>query len=40
MIMPIGEEEQYLWLIEKTAQGLQKSRLHPVKFVPLLAGRS
>ncbi|KMN36100.1 MULTISPECIES: protein-L-isoaspartate(D-aspartate) O-methyltransferase [Chromobacterium] len=40
MIMPIGEEEQYLWLIEKTAQGLQKSRLDPVKFVPLLAGRS
>ncbi|MDF0604230.1 protein-L-isoaspartate(D-aspartate) O-methyltransferase [Neisseriaceae bacterium TC5R-5] len=38
MIMPIGEEEQHLWLLEKTPQGLQKNRLDPVKFVPLLSG--
>jgi protein-L-isoaspartate(D-aspartate) O-methyltransferase len=24
LIMPVGETEQYLWLLEKTSQGLQK----------------
>jgi protein-L-isoaspartate(D-aspartate) O-methyltransferase len=40
LIMPVGEAEQYLWLLEKTSQGLQKTRLDPVKFVPLLPGRN
>ncbi|HJV07668.1 MAG TPA: protein-L-isoaspartate(D-aspartate) O-methyltransferase [Chromobacteriaceae bacterium] len=40
LIMPIGENDQHLWLIERTSQGLQKTRLDPVKFVPLLPGRS
>ncbi|MEO2218232.1 protein-L-isoaspartate(D-aspartate) O-methyltransferase [Chromobacterium vaccinii] len=40
MVLPLGEAEQHLWLLEKTAQGLQKTRLDPVKFVPLLNGRS
>lgn len=39
LIMPMGDAEQHLWLFEKTAQGLQKTRLDPVKFVPLLPGR-
>ncbi|AXK39447.1 protein-L-isoaspartate(D-aspartate) O-methyltransferase [Crenobacter cavernae] len=39
LVMPIGETEQHLWLIEKTAQGLQKTRLDAVRFVPLLPGR-
>ncbi|UTH72414.1 protein-L-isoaspartate(D-aspartate) O-methyltransferase [Chromobacterium sp. IIBBL 290-4] len=39
LVLPLGESEQHLWLIEKTAQGIQKSRLDPVKFVPLLNGR-
>ncbi|CUA86705.1 MULTISPECIES: protein-L-isoaspartate(D-aspartate) O-methyltransferase [Gulbenkiania] len=40
LIMPLGDEEQHLWLVEKTAQGIQKNRLDPVKFVPLLPGRN
>lgn len=40
LIMPIGETDQFLWLIENTPHGLQKTRLDPVKFVPLLPGRS
>lgn len=39
LVMPIGEAEQNLWLIEKTSQGLQKTRLDAVRFVPLLPGR-
>lgn len=40
LIMPIGDNEQHLWLIENTSSGLQKTRLDPVKFVPLLPGRT
>ncbi|QEL56387.1 protein-L-isoaspartate(D-aspartate) O-methyltransferase [Chromobacterium paludis] len=40
MVLPLGEDEQHLWLLEKTAQGLQRSKLDPVKFVPMLNGRS
>lgn len=40
LIMPVGETEQYLWLLEKTSHGLQKTRLDPVRFVPLLPGRN
>jgi protein-L-isoaspartate(D-aspartate) O-methyltransferase len=40
LIMPMGDSEQYLWHIEKTPQGLQKTKLDAVKFVPLLPGRS
>ncbi|KIA81046.1 protein-L-isoaspartate O-methyltransferase [Chromobacterium piscinae] len=40
MVLPLGDGEQHLWLLEKTAQGLQKTRLDSVKFVPLLNGRS
>lgn len=41
LIIPLGEEnQQHLWLIENTSQGLQKTQLDPVKFVPLLPGRS
>ncbi|NDV11616.1 protein-L-isoaspartate(D-aspartate) O-methyltransferase [Crenobacter caeni] len=39
MIMPLGDDEQYLLLLEKTPQGLRQTRLDPVKFVPLLSGR-
>lgn len=39
LIMPMGDTEQHLWHFEKTSQGLQKTRLDPVKFVPLLPGR-
>jgi protein-L-isoaspartate(D-aspartate) O-methyltransferase len=40
LIMPMGDAEQHLWHIEKTPQGLQKTKLDAVKFVPLLPGRS
>ncbi|TIC82075.1 protein-L-isoaspartate(D-aspartate) O-methyltransferase [Crenobacter intestini] len=40
MIMPLGDDEQYLLLLEKTPQGLRQTRLDPVKFVPLLSGRA
>jgi len=41
LVMPIGDEQvQHLWRFEKTQQGIQQSRLDPVKFVPLLPGRS
>ncbi|KZE32835.1 protein-L-isoaspartate(D-aspartate) O-methyltransferase [Crenobacter luteus] len=39
LVLPLGEAEQHLWLIEKTSQGLQKTRLDAVRFVPLLPGR-
>lgn len=39
LLMPLGDTEQHLWHIEKTAQGLLKSKLDAVKFVPLLPGR-
>lgn len=38
MVIPVGTSEQVLHLIERTAQGVQKTALEPVKFVPLLGG--
>lgn len=38
MVIPVGTAEQVLHLIERTAQGVQKTALEPVKFVPLLGG--
>lgn len=39
LIVPQGVQEQYLWLIERTATGRQDTRLEAVKFVPLLGGK-
>jgi protein-L-isoaspartate(D-aspartate) O-methyltransferase len=38
LILPLGTHEQILTLIERTPQGLQQTRLEPVRFVPLLPG--
>ena len=38
MILPLGTTEQYLWLIERHAEGFVETRLEPVRFVPLVAG--
>ena len=38
MVLPVGTTEQYLSLIERTAEGFVETRLDPVRFVPLLAG--
>lgn len=40
LVMPLGGSEQYLWLMENTANGIQKTRLDPVRFVPLLPGKN
>ena len=38
MVLPVGVQEQYLCLIERTPQGFTETRLDPVRFVPLLPG--
>jgi len=40
MVLPIGTQEQYLYLIEREANGFRETRLEPVKFVPLLMGKA
>ena len=40
MILPLGTQEQFLWMIDKQEDGsIQKTRLDPVRFVPLLNGQ-
>jgi protein-L-isoaspartate(D-aspartate) O-methyltransferase len=38
MVLPVGTQQQYLYLIERTESGFKETRLEAVKFVPLLAG--
>lgn len=38
LILPMGTVEQYLYLIEKTPQGVVQNKLEAVRFVPLLPG--
>ncbi len=38
LVLPVGGNEQYLYLIERTPQGFTESRLETVRFVPLLPG--
>ena len=40
MVLPLGAPEQYLCLIERTAQGCRETRLEAVRFVPLLLGKA
>ncbi len=40
MVLPMGTQEQYLYLIEREEDGFRESRLEPVKFVPLVAGKA
>jgi len=39
MVLPMGRQEQWLYLVERDAKGFRESRLEPVKFVPLLMGK-
>ena len=40
LVLPVGNDlEQHLWMVERTASGLRRQKLDPVKFVPLLPGR-
>jgi protein-L-isoaspartate(D-aspartate) O-methyltransferase len=38
MILPLGEAEQALCMVERSPRGYREIRLDPVRFVPLLAG--
>jgi protein-L-isoaspartate(D-aspartate) O-methyltransferase len=40
MVLPMGTQEQYLYLIERDENGFKESRLEAVKFVPLLMGKA
>lgn len=39
MVLPMGNHEQYLYLIERDAEGFRETRLDGVRFVPLLSGK-
>jgi protein-L-isoaspartate(D-aspartate) O-methyltransferase len=38
MVIPVGTQEQILYLIERTEKGFKETKLEAVKFVPLLGG--
>ena len=40
MVLPMGTQEQYLYLIERDENGYRESRLEAVKFVPLVMGKA
>ena len=40
MVLPVGTQEQWLYLVERDVQGFRETRLEPVKFVPLLMGKA
>lgn len=39
MVLPIGTDEQFLYLIERDGSGFRETRLEAVRFVPLLMGK-
>lgn len=39
MVLPIGTDEQFLYLIERDGSGFHETRLEAVRFVPLLMGK-
>lgn len=40
MVLPVGIQEQWLYLIERDARGFRETKLETVKFVPLLIGKT
>lgn len=40
MVLPIGTQEQWLYLIERDTKGFRETKLEAVKFVPLLIGKT
>jgi protein-L-isoaspartate(D-aspartate) O-methyltransferase len=40
MALPVGMQEQQLYLVERAAGGFRETKLEPVKFVPLLMGKA
>lgn len=39
MVLPIGTQDQFLFLIERLESGFRETRMEAVKFVPLLLGK-
>jgi protein-L-isoaspartate(D-aspartate) O-methyltransferase len=40
MVLPVGTQDQFLYLIERDDTGFRETRLEAVKFVPLLMGKA
>lgn len=40
MVLPVGTQTQWLYLVERDEKGFSETRLEPVKFVPLLMGKA
>lgn len=40
LVLPVGMNEQHLYLIERDASGYRESKMEAVKFVPLLMGKA
>ncbi len=40
MVLPVGMNEQFLYLIERDEKGFRETKLEAVKFVPLLMGKA
>ena len=40
MVLPMGTQEQYLYLIERDENGFRETRLDAVRFVPLVMGKA
>jgi len=40
MVLPVGTQDQWLYLVERDACGFRETRLEPVRFVPLLIGKA
>ena len=40
MALPVGMQEQWLYLVERDAGGFRETKLEPVKFVPQLMGKA
>ena len=40
MVLPVGMQEQWLYLVERDERGFRETQLEPVKFVPLLMGKA
>jgi protein-L-isoaspartate(D-aspartate) O-methyltransferase len=40
MVLPVGMQTQWLYLVERDERGFRETQLEPVKFVPLLMGKA
>ena len=38
MVIPVGADQQYLTIVDRTPSGVEIERIEPARFVPLLAG--